>query len=526
MAAVVMVAMLGSIQHPTEAQGQAVTEDLNADSAVAPVADSAADPAARKVICTAPERIALGIFPRRLDLAVSPTTIETGLNCGMTEMCGIDPCLCGYPDSYGACACNGLEKTRVTLAIQSDSPATVGVLRLGDACWLVPLASGDATIRVAASLPHYEGALVVIVASVDAPVFPLLIPILIVLAVVGSVVAVVRAWARRATKRKTGDGTDEGETPCASSEAGSDALSDTSDEPDDGLPCGSSSGKTAVRTIVPLLLALCLLITGIPSVSCTSSIEVTDNSPRLVSSSVVSMGDGSEAAQRVVIHLVFDKPLVLDGDALSGLEVKLNGEAIDDKSITISVELEADDTLSVILSPALHAGTTTSPHYFAVYEGLLFIGSREANGGLACVRTAGDSDSADSELNAVMSSPTELIIPSGLIIEVAERIAGDSATDTPASATFRVVQVPKIRAVSWLEMEPGGKRALIHNHEFATFSDDAAGRERYAAFMVDSLRRAFGSDCVIAQTGDTVSVVAQEISDGQVISPAVVEGVM
>jgi hypothetical protein len=478
-----------------------VISGLAQHSSLALAAD-AGDDDDRALVCSAPERLTLGILPQRLDLTVKPAAIKTGLDCGMLEMCGIDPCLCGYPDSYGACACNGLEETRVALKVQSDNPATLGVLQMGNSYWLVPLSAGGATVSVTAVLPHYEDARVVVFASVNAPVPPLLIYILTLLAIAGLVIATVRVLVRRTAKAKTGDGTVE--------------------EKGEGPTCGSSSGKVAVKVAVSLLAVLGLLVANASLVSCRASVEVTENSPRLISSSVASMGDGTEGSQRVVARLVFDRPLALDGDALSGLEVKLNDEAIDDDAIAVSIELEDDDTLAVTLSPASGAGSVASPHYFAVYEGFLSLDSREASGGLAHVRAADE----DGRINAVMNAPVELLIPSGLIIEVTESVAGDSATGTPASATFRVAQTPKIRAVSWLEIEPGGQRALIHNHEFATFTDDAAGRERYAAFIVDPLRRAFGSDYVITQSADTVSVAAQTISDGRIVSPVVVEGVM
>jgi hypothetical protein len=494
--------MLGLIQHSPSALAAGVGNEKG-----------------RALVCSAPEQLTLGIFPQRLDLTVEPAVIETGLDCGMVEMCGIDPCLCGYPDSYGACACNGLEETRVALRVQSDSPATLGVFQIGNAYWLVPLSTGSASVNITASLPHHEGTRIVVFTSINAFIPPLLIHILILLVTVGLVTATVRTLTRRPAKASVDDAADGNLVLPAPVETGNGA----DEGKGKGPTCGSSSGRVAVKTVASLLVVLGLLAAGISLVSCRTSVEVTENSPRLISSSVVSMGDGTEGAQRVVVRLIFDGALVLDGDVLSGLEVRLNDEVIDDAAIAISVELEGDDILAMTLSPAPGAGTTTSSHYFAVYECLLSLSSREAGGGLAHVRAAGDDDGRP---NAVMNSPVELIIPSGLIVEVTESVAGDSATGTPASATFRVVQVPKIRAVSWLEIESGGQRALIHNHEFATFTDDAAGRERYAAFIIDPLRRAFGSDHVITQTSDTVSVVAKAASDGQVISPAVVEGVM
>ncbi|MCH4184850.1 MAG: hypothetical protein LKF61_05120, partial [Eggerthellaceae bacterium] len=58
----------------------------------------------------APEHIDLACIDMiALPVNTDPDSIQTGVPCGMLEMCGQDPCLCGSVDSYGACACNGLQ---------------------------------------------------------------------------------------------------------------------------------------------------------------------------------------------------------------------------------------------------------------------------------------------------------------------------------------------------------------------------------------------------------------------------------
>lgn len=103
-----------------------------------------------------------------LPLQVSPESIQTGISCGMLDMCGQDPCLCGSPDSYGACACNGITTTYPALDVQSSNPDVVQVVWLFGKPYLLVAGSGSATISVDASLIHYNDASRTIQVQVDA----------------------------------------------------------------------------------------------------------------------------------------------------------------------------------------------------------------------------------------------------------------------------------------------------------------------------------------------------------------------
>lgn len=91
-------------------------------------------------------------------LETAPSSITTGIPCGMTDMCGQDPCLCGAVDEYGACACNGRKETLPAFALAEGSEGPVRLVALFDKAYLVPVASGEADVRVVASFPHYEPA--------------------------------------------------------------------------------------------------------------------------------------------------------------------------------------------------------------------------------------------------------------------------------------------------------------------------------------------------------------------------------
>ncbi len=117
----------------------------------------AADPAPLSVSGAAEVRLArVDIAPVPLETA--PSSITTGIPCGMTDMCGQDPCLCGAVDEYGACACNGREETLPAFALAEGSEGPVRIVTLFGKAYLVPVASGEADVRVVASFPHYEAA--------------------------------------------------------------------------------------------------------------------------------------------------------------------------------------------------------------------------------------------------------------------------------------------------------------------------------------------------------------------------------
>jgi hypothetical protein len=431
-----------------------------------------------------PGQISLGLLPRRLSLETTPASLEMGVDCNMPEMCGLDPCLCGVPDEYGACACNGTKTTLPTLSVASDTPNAVGVIQLGNAYWLMPWAEGEATLLVEARLPHYESATEHVEVEVDAPFAPVLLPITALFVLLLAIIVLVRRFMRRRSGRVRG-----------------------------------------VVSLIALPLAAALLL--MPLAACATPVRVDESSPRVASASILSQGDGTEAGQRVEARLVFDRPLVLKGDALDGLELTLNGAPLDTRVIAVAAELEGDRTLCVRLSPAEGTGDTASARYFALYEGALSIAGRDASGGVARLTgAAGQTGAATGQANAVIEQPLLLQIPSGLVIEPVESVTGEASSGTVARASFRVATVPGIRAVSWFEFEPGGERVLVHNHEFISYLDGEAGRERYASYLVEPLKRGLGSNYSVSAQGDTVTISAREARDGQVIAPAVVEGVM
>lgn len=119
-----------------------------------------AAPEQRLQIHLGSQRISLGLLPvRSLPLSVSPQSIEVGISCGMEEMCGLDPCLCGSAvDGWGSCACNGLRRVEPGLTATSSDRGVARVVKMGGTFLVYPTGLGEATITVHGSLPHYADA--------------------------------------------------------------------------------------------------------------------------------------------------------------------------------------------------------------------------------------------------------------------------------------------------------------------------------------------------------------------------------
>ncbi|MCH4220537.1 MAG: hypothetical protein LKF76_01185 [Eggerthellaceae bacterium] len=107
----------------------------------------------------APEHIDLACIDMiALPVNTDPDSIQTGVPCGMLEMCGQDPCLCGSVDSYGACACNGLQTTKPDIKAVSDDQSLVHIVQVFGKPYVLVTGTGSTTIHVDASLIHYNSA--------------------------------------------------------------------------------------------------------------------------------------------------------------------------------------------------------------------------------------------------------------------------------------------------------------------------------------------------------------------------------
>lgn len=93
---------------------------------------------------------------KQVAVTTVPESIETGVDCGMPDMCGIDPCLCGSCDTWGSCSCNGLKRTVPTVTATASDPGLLSV-RVNDGKVLIKgLKEGKGAVTVTASLTHYQ----------------------------------------------------------------------------------------------------------------------------------------------------------------------------------------------------------------------------------------------------------------------------------------------------------------------------------------------------------------------------------
>ena len=137
-------------------------------------------------------------FSRKIDIYTMPACVEVGIDCGMPDMCGIDPCTCGSADSWGICSCNGLSNAMPDISARAKDKKIAGVSVENGTLKIRALGVGTTTVTVAAALPHYgDGS-----ATISVTVLPFgaglyLVCILIAAAVCAAALLAVRAVLMR-----------------------------------------------------------------------------------------------------------------------------------------------------------------------------------------------------------------------------------------------------------------------------------------------------------------------------------------
>lgn len=260
-----------------------------------------------------------------------------------------------------------------------------------------------------------------------------------------------------------------------------------------------------------VMLAFALMIVLVCGCSSTE-INVTENSPQLegLSMTATSDDDDAEATQRIDIVLSASETLVAADGFEDDFEVLLNGEAIDGDIIQLDVTCEGD-TITFSLTPGEGAESGSgSGDYFAVYQGSISISAARDDGALLHLT----SESGDT---AVLSDAVEGTLPSGMTIEIGDQIEGSTEDGTVAETTFMVTSPAKVRAITWLSLDGGETKLLIHNHTFA-LDDESACAERIVEAINES------DDYVAIAHGSIIGVRAVDAEDGQIIEPLIVEG--
>lgn len=196
------------------------------------------------------------------------------------------------------------------------------------------------------------------------------------------------------------------------------------------------------------------LVVGMTMVGCTTQAVVDEHSPECVLMSVSSGSDLTESSQYVEVRLSFNKELQTTGDVLSDVQVLLNGAEPNTKTISVTGSVEGRDVV-VRLVPSAAADGSSASVYFALYDGLLQIVPRNADGALGHVR------GEDTTSNAVMREEFSATIPSGVSL-----VEDGEGADEGASVTFEITQFAQLRSCTWLKFSDALAPVMMHNHEF------------------------------------------------------------
>lgn len=267
--------------------------------------------------------------------------------------------------------------------------------------------------------------------------------------------------------------------------------------------------KSVVKTAcAAVALALCVLAL----VSCAQA-KVADDSPRVADVRLSSTSAMTEPSQDVEVKLVFDQPVSVAADAADDFEVLLNGSPLDGGAVALGVRGSADG-VTFVLHPASGASTAGGKGtFFALYQSGFSVAAKRADGALPSVTAASGSC-------AVLDAPVTGTLPSGLAIEVIDARAGSAQDNLPAQTSFKVTSPALVRAITWFSPDGGATKLLKHNHTFAD-----ADAQDCAADLAKVVGETTGLGIVAKASGDTVTLTATAVSDGQTIDPVVVEGV-
>lgn len=150
---------------------------------------------------------------RELPATTDPQTIEKGIACGMTDMCGQDPCLCGSVDAWGACACNGLETVSADYELDQAAAGVVRLVKVFDTYYVVAVGTGSVDATLTASYPHHDLASTQVhievapfapldIAKIIAGLVAILVAVAALVALIRLVVGAVRTVVKKALLRR------------------------------------------------------------------------------------------------------------------------------------------------------------------------------------------------------------------------------------------------------------------------------------------------------------------------------------
>ena len=245
---------------------------------------------------------------------------------------------------------------------------------------------------------------------------------------------------------------------------------------------------------------------------CSASAVIDDASPRCEGAAIAAGSELTDASQYVEVRLAFDAPLEAVGSVADDLDVLVDEEPVDAKTMQLEASVDGSDVV-VRLTPSSAAGGSSPTVYFALYGGLVSVGAKSADGGLAHVKAAGGGS------NAVLENPRSFTVPSGIRIGSVESVAGDASSGTLASVSFSIEQFAQLRCCTWFSFGTDAPLVLMHNHEYLRDTEKTCAKR-----LADTVNDACGGVLAAEADGARVTVRALEPIDGQELTAAIVEG--
>ena len=290
-------------------------------------------------------------------------------------------------------------------------------------------------------------------------------------------------------------------------------------------------------------LAVAVVLAACAFGACAGAVQVDEVSPRLAHVSVSAGSDLTEASQYVEVRLTFTSKLDAAEGYANDVEVLVNGEPPDIRTVLPSVVVEgADMVVRLVPTEAAAAGGSGTAVYFALYDGLVQVAAKRGDGALVHVRAAGG------ESNAVLEEAVTFTVPTGVAVKRVEAEAGAAEAGAPgagaevvaevvadvaaevvaddeagiaatSSVTFDVTRFAQLRCCSWFWFSDELPLVMMHNHEFLRDTERTCA-ERLADTVNDNYGDVLAATC----EGARVTVSAKDSSKGP-LSVRVVEGV-
>ena len=233
-----------------------------------------------------------------------------------------------------------------------------------------------------------------------------------------------------------------------------------------------------------------------------SGAAVSSSSPKAdVSASTISTSsDMTEDSQLVELRIPFDSELELAGNATADINVELDGQAADSKTVATEVAVQGSD-LVVRLSPAQDASGISSGSYFALYQAKLAVKANSSDGALSHV--TGQDGAA-----AVLDQTVQATVPSGMAIK--------QVPSNAASTSVKVTKTACLRCCTWFTL--GQDEFYMHHHVFYQETPASCAHD-----LADQINASFPDNYKATAKGAVVTI--KTLDGSQAPALKIVEGI-